>query len=134
MTMHSLSHIAQCTADEAGVTVAALRGPDRSQSMHRIRCASVYLSKRLTGKSYPEIGRYYSRDHTTMINADRKAIDLLFTDDEFSAFVARLKSRCASQAMPANDPLRLAVIEEMQKCSPILVQAVARFMGVKVED
>ena len=57
-----------------GITPAEMRSPIRSQHVVRARAIYTYLM-RLHGFSYPQIGRYLSRDHTTIIRLLRRARD-----------------------------------------------------------
>ena len=54
----------------------------RSRPLARPRQVAMYLSKKLTTRSLPEIGRRFAnRDHTTVIHAV-KTIDRLSEKDE----------------------------------------------------
>jgi chromosomal replication initiation ATPase DnaA len=55
------------TSGLTGITPAEMRSPIRSAHIVRARAIYTYLM-RLHGFSYPQIGRYLSRDHTTIIN------------------------------------------------------------------
>ena len=56
--------------------------PRRSRYLVRPRQIAMYLTKNLTSKSLPEIGRSFSgRDHTTVIHSV-KTIDKLRTQNE----------------------------------------------------
>lgn len=58
----------------------------------RSRQIAMYLAKKLTGRSLPEIGRRLgNRDHTTVLHAVRKIEHLLKTDLDLSAEVEALK-------------------------------------------
>ena len=50
----------------------------------------MYLSKKLTPRSLPEIGRKFGRDHTTVMHAVRRIEALRASDDGFDAEVALL--------------------------------------------
>ena len=47
----------------------ALSGPSREQPIVTARHLAMRLARELTGKSYPEIGRAFNRDHSTVIHA-----------------------------------------------------------------
>jgi len=50
-----------------------LRGPKRLQSVARPRMIAMYLARKLTGSSFPEIGgRFGGKDHSTVISAVKK--------------------------------------------------------------
>ena len=68
--------------------------PRRSRYLVRPRQTAIYLSKMLTSKSLPEIGRAFSnRDHTTVIHSV-KTIDRLRKDDnELNINIDNLKNK-----------------------------------------
>ena len=52
----------------------------------------MYLSKQLTSRSLPEIGRKFGgRDHTTVMHAVKKVEELLQTDSAFCEDVDLLR-------------------------------------------
>ena len=52
----------------------------------------MYLSKQLTSRSLPEIGRKFGgRDHTTVMHAVRKVEELKATDSGFAEDVELLR-------------------------------------------
>jgi chromosomal replication initiator protein len=52
----------------------------------------MYLSKQLTARSLPEIGRKFGgRDHTTVMHAVRKVEELKATDNSFGEDVELLR-------------------------------------------
>ena len=60
----------------------------RSRSVARPRQIAMYLAKRLTTRSLPEIGRKFGgRDHSTVIHAVRKIEELRDTDRDIDAAV-----------------------------------------------
>ena len=64
----------------------------RSRSVARPRQVAMFLSKMLTSKSLPEIGRRFGgRDHTTVIHAVRKIEELKFVDVQLSEEVEILR-------------------------------------------
>jgi len=58
----------------------------------------MYLCKRLTKKSYPEIAREFGgKHHTTVIHSVEKIDGLLNTDAELSTVVRRLTESIGAQ-------------------------------------
>jgi chromosomal replication initiator protein len=56
----------------------------RSRSVARPRQIAMYLAKKMTTKSLPDIGRNFSgRDHTTVIHAIKKVEELMIQDKNF---------------------------------------------------
>lgn len=66
----------------------------RTANIVRPRQIAMYLSKTLTLRSLPEIGRRFGgRDHTTVLHAVRKMAALVVRDAEFAAEVASLEKQ-----------------------------------------
>ena len=66
----------------------------RSRYLVRPRQTAIYLSKILTSKSLPEIGRAFSnRDHTTVIHSVRTIEKLKKADNELNNNIDNLKSK-----------------------------------------
>ena len=66
----------------------------RSRYLVRPRQTAVYLSKMLTSKSLPEIGREFSgRDHTTVIHSVKTIEKLKLKDNELNNNIENLKNQ-----------------------------------------
>ena len=66
----------------------------RSRYLVRPRQTAIYLSKLLTSKSLPEIGRAFSnRDHTTVIHSVKTIEKLKKEDNELNLNIDSLKSK-----------------------------------------
>ena len=64
---------------------ADLLSPRRARSIVRPRQVGMYLAKKLTPRSLPEIGRRFGgRDHSTVLHAVRKIEELIKTDDKLA--------------------------------------------------
>ena len=73
------------------VARADLLSPRRARSIVRPRQIGMYLAKKLTPRSLPEIGRRFGgRDHSTVLHAVRKIEELLLTDEHLAREVALL--------------------------------------------
>jgi chromosomal replication initiator protein len=70
-----------------------LRGPKRLHSVARPRMIAMYLARKLTGSSFPEIGsRFGGKDHSTVISAVKKIEGLIAQDANLRSVVATLES------------------------------------------
>ena len=59
----------------------------RSRPLARPRQIAMYLSKKMTSRSLPEIGRRFAnRDHTTVIHAVKTITRLAEQDDEMKKY------------------------------------------------
>jgi chromosomal replication initiator protein len=73
------------------VARADLLSPRRARSIVRPRQVGMYLAKKLTPRSLPEIGRRFGgRDHSTVLHAVRKIEELMLVDDQLAREVALL--------------------------------------------
>ncbi len=79
----TMDEIMRKTCDYYNVRMSDLLSPKRSRNIARPRQMAMYLSKHLTTRSYPEIGRRFGgRDHTTVIHAVRKIEELKAQDSQ----------------------------------------------------
>jgi chromosomal replication initiator protein len=70
-----------------------LKGPKRHRAVAHPRMIAMYLARRLTSMSFPEIGsRFGGKDHSTVISAVRKIERLLTTDPGLRSVVSTLES------------------------------------------
>jgi len=66
----------------------------RSRYLVRPRQVAIFLSKLLTSKSLPEIGREFSnRDHTTVIHSVKMIEKLRSDDSELNSNIDTLKNK-----------------------------------------
>jgi len=69
-----------------------LLSPRRARAIARPRQVAMFLSKTLTSKSLPDIGRRFGgRDHTTVIHAVKKVEELKMTDSQIAEDVELLR-------------------------------------------
>ena len=75
------------------ITLSDMLSPRRSRPLARPRQVAMYLAKKLTSRSLPEIGRKFAnRDHTTVIHAVKTIEKLTESNDELKKNVEELKS------------------------------------------
>ena len=74
------------------IKVSELRGPKRHKAVARPRQIAMYLSRKLTSSSFPEIGsRFGGKDHSTVISACKKVEELLEKDLQVRTAVETLE-------------------------------------------
>ncbi len=70
-----------------------LKGPKRHRAVAHPRMVAMYLARKLTSMSYPEIGsRFGGKDHSTVISAVRKIERLCAEDSSVRSVVSTLES------------------------------------------
>ncbi|WP_306753407.1 chromosomal replication initiator protein DnaA [Paracoccus actinidiae] len=88
----SIDDIQRKVAEHYNIRLADMIGPKRARNVARPRQIAMYLSKQLTSRSLPEIGRRFGgRDHTTIMHGIRKVEELAVEDHALAEDVALLK-------------------------------------------
>jgi chromosomal replication initiator protein len=73
-----------------GLTVEALRSPDRTKQVSLPRMLAMFLSRQLTGNAYSEIGTYFGgRNHSTVIAAARRIEKSMSTSEVWTVGARR---------------------------------------------
>lgn len=87
-----LEEILSVVASMHGLTRSDLKCHSRKHCLSHPRQEAMYLARKLTRCSYPQIGQHFGgRDHTTVLFAYRKVAAQLKTDDKLAA---RLEQCC----------------------------------------
>ena len=91
------------TAAYFGLSIEDLCGTSRSRVLVTARHIAMYLCRELTDMSLPKIGQQFGgRDHTTVINADRKIRSLMAERRSIYTQVTELTNRIKQQARQAS--------------------------------
>ena len=81
----TIEEIQKKVAEHYNIRIADMHSARRARAVARPRQIAMYLSKLLTSRSLPEIGRKFGgRDHTTVMHAVRKVEELKATDSSFA--------------------------------------------------
>ncbi|WP_246152496.1 chromosomal replication initiator protein DnaA [Roseospira navarrensis] len=88
----TIEEIQKKVAEHYNIRIADMSSARRSRAVARPRQVAMYLSKQLTQRSLPEIGRKFGgRDHTTVMHAVKKIEELCGTDAGFAEDVDLLR-------------------------------------------
>ncbi|MFN3971517.1 MAG: chromosomal replication initiator protein DnaA [Gemmobacter sp.] len=88
----TIDEIQRKVAEHYNVRLSDMIGPKRLRSIARPRQVAMYLSKQLTTRSLPEIGRRFGgRDHTTIMHGVKKIEELMATDSQLSDDIQLLR-------------------------------------------
>jgi chromosomal replication initiator protein len=88
----TIEEIQKKVAEHFQVRVADMHSARRARAVTRPRQVAMYLSKQLTSRSLPEIGRKFGgRDHTTVMHAVKKVEELVAGDAAFAEDVNLLR-------------------------------------------
>lgn len=81
----SIEEIQRKVAEHYNIRLSDMIGPKRLRTIARPRQVAMYLSKQLTPRSLPEIGRRFGgRDHTTIMHGVRKIEELMTIDSQLA--------------------------------------------------
>jgi chromosomal replication initiator protein len=80
------------------IALSEMLSQRRSRPLARPRQIAMYLAKKMTTRSLPEIGRRFAnRDHTTVIHAVKTITRLSEQDDEMKKSISQIKSLLLEQ-------------------------------------
>ena len=81
----TIEEIQRKVSEHYNIRLSDMLGPKRLRSYARPRQIAMYLCKKLTSRSLPEIGRRFGgRDHTTVMHGVRRIDDLRNKDSQMS--------------------------------------------------
>ena len=79
-------------SEHFNIRLGDLIGPRRLRALARPRQVAMYLSKQLTSRSLPEIGRRFGgRDHTTIMHGVKKIEELMAQDSQLADDIELLR-------------------------------------------
>ena len=79
----SIEEIQRTVAEHYNMRMSDMIGPKRTRTIARPRQMAMYLAKKLTSRSLPEIGRRFGgRDHTTVMHAVKRVEELKARDTQ----------------------------------------------------
>ena len=88
----SIEEIQKRVAEHFNIKVSDMHSARRARAVARPRQVAMYLSKQLTSRSLPEIGRKFGgRDHTTVMHAVRKIEELQTGDPQMADDIELLR-------------------------------------------
>ncbi len=83
--------IERATAEVMRVRLADLRSKKRTQQIAFCRQVAMYLCRKLTDASFPTIGEYFGRDHSTVIHAYNLISKRVADDPAFRQTIERIE-------------------------------------------
>ena len=90
----TIENIIKIVCDYFKINVREMLSQRRSRYLVRPRQIAMYLTKNLTSKSLPDIGREFAgRDHTTVIHSVKTIDKLKGRDEEMSKAIEKLKNK-----------------------------------------
>jgi chromosomal replication initiator protein len=90
---HTVESIKNAVADFYQMRVRDIDSDRRFKGLVRPRQVAMFFCKKLTRRSYPDIGRRFGgRDHTTVIHAVKRIEALIQSGDEIADDVAQIET------------------------------------------
>lgn len=80
-------------AEHYGVTEEDLRSPKRNKEYTLPRHIACYLIREMTGASFQQIGRFFDRDHTSIMHGINKIREEVNANNQLAATIAFLKTK-----------------------------------------
>jgi chromosomal replication initiation ATPase DnaA len=77
-------------ADKYGLSQGDIESKSRKREVVRPRQVAMYIARRLTDQSYPQIARRFGRDHSTILHGDRLIAKMVAENPAFAAEVDAL--------------------------------------------
>lgn len=91
----TIDHIQKVVATHYNVKVTDLKGDRRSRTISTPRQVAMYLCRKLTDASYPEIGERFGKDHSTVVTAFQKFEKLVEVDPQLRALIDNIEKNLA---------------------------------------
>ena len=93
----TIEEIQRKVSEHFNIRLSDMIGPKRMRTIARPRQFAMYLSKELTSRSLPEIGRRFGgRDHTTIMHGVRKVEELRGSDPQIAEDLELLRRLLSS--------------------------------------
>lgn len=86
-----IDDIQRAVAQYFNIKVSDILGSSRPKNIAEPRMAAMYLSRKLTNHSLPEIGSSFGKNHATVINAIKKVPELCGKSDEFKRSLEQIE-------------------------------------------
>lgn len=103
--------VLKSTSKYFNTTVASLTSQARNLELINARHVAMYVAKQHTDLSYPQIGAWFNRDHTTIVHAFQKIDKLVKTNTKIKEHVDAVVAMCVEYSR-----LEMIHIKELELC------------------
>ena len=93
----SVELIQQVVANYYNISVDDLKSARRTRNVAFPRQIAMYLSRTLTSTSLPKIGEEFKKDHTTVMHAHTKILEVMEKEDSLRHTVESITKKLNSQ-------------------------------------
>ena len=90
--------IIEVVAEHYEIAVADLLGKKRNKEIVMPRQVAMYVAREMAGMSYPDIGRAFDRDYTTVIHSYEKVKAELKKDTTLRGVISEIRSRAHARS------------------------------------
>ena len=87
----SIDDIQHSVAQYFNLKITDILGNSRPKNIAEPRMAAMYLCRKLTKHSLPEIGSSFGKNHATVINAVKKVPELCKKSEEFKQSIMQIE-------------------------------------------
>lgn len=88
----TIEDVMKAIGDRFSIKMSDLRSPKKNKNLAAARQIVMYLSRKMTNASFPDIGeKLGGRDHSTVIYADNKIKKLIETDQELKKTIQEIE-------------------------------------------
>ena len=88
----TIEEIQTAVAKKYNVSIAQILSPERTQSIVTPRQLSMYIARKFTTRSLPEIAKFFDKTHATIIHGVRNIEKRLDVEDDLKATLAEILS------------------------------------------
>ncbi len=88
----SLDSIAKATSQYFKIPLPDIKSKARKKEIANARFVAMYLSRKLLNATHEEIGKFYSRDHSSVVHAEQKITQRLENDSQLSRHLITIEN------------------------------------------
>ncbi len=88
----TIEEVKNCVCRKYGVTQSQILSPERTQSIVTPRQLAMYISRKFTTRSLPEIAKQFEKSHATIIHGVKNITNRLDVDPELKASLEEILS------------------------------------------
>jgi len=97
MNTPTVNDIIEVVAKKYSVPVSEIIRQNRKANIASVRMIAMYMARKLTSESYPEIGSRFFRNHSTIIHGVERVRKSMNEDFEFKAEVDALEREISAR-------------------------------------
>jgi chromosomal replication initiation ATPase DnaA len=131
----TVAMIIDVVADDYGLTAKQTVSMQRGAAKVRARQVSMWLARRLTSQSFPQIARQFGdRDHTTVMHGCSRIDELMLVDADLAERVIRLMSAITEGMAAVTSPPKPVRLVPQKPSMDTIIRIVAGHFSVSETD